>query len=179
MGLKHFALAKKSSERKPILPDVICNTSPVQYLHQLQLLSILPALAGRVIVPPAVIDELGEGRNRGMHLSDLTRLDWIEIRRPLSERAVPLVTNLGPGEAEVLMLALELDDAVVVLDDAFARRMAESLGLRLKGTLGLLLDAKREGLIPAIIPLLNQLQELRFRLAPYTRTAVLKLAGEH
>ena len=60
-----------------------------------------------------------------------------------------------------------------------ALRMAESLGLRLKGTLGLLLDAKREGLIPAIIPLLNQLQELRFRLAPYTRTAVLKLAGEH
>jgi predicted nucleic acid-binding protein len=114
-----------------------------------------------------------------MNLPDLTRLDWIEIRRPLSERAVPLVTNLGPGEAEVLMLALELDDAVVVLDDAFARRMAESLGLRLKGTLGLLLDAKREGLIPAIIPLLNQLQELRFRLAPYTRTAVLKLAGEH
>jgi len=98
------------------LPDIICNTSPIQYLHQLQLLSILPALAGRVIIPPAVIDELGEGRNRRMNLPDLTRLDWIEIRRPLSERAVPLVTNLGPGETEVLMLALELDNAVVILD---------------------------------------------------------------
>jgi len=115
------------------LPEVICNTSPIQYLHQLQLLRILPALAGRVIVPPAVIDELGEGRNLGMILPDLTGLDWIEIRRPLSERAARLVTNLGPGETEVLMLALELDDAVVVLDDAFARRVAESLGLRFKG----------------------------------------------
>lgn len=160
------------------MPEVICNTSPIQYLHQLQLLRILPALAGRVIVPPAVIDELGEGRNLGMNLPDLTRLDWIEIRRPLSERATPLVTNLGPGETEVLMLALELDDAVVVLDDAFARRVAESLGLRRKGTLGLLLDAKRKGLIPAVIPLLNQLQELRFRLAPHTRLAILKMAGE-
>lgn len=130
-------------------------------------------------MPPAVIDELGGGRNLGINLPDLTGLDWIEIRRPLSERAVPLVTNLGPGETEVLMLALELDDAVVVLDDAFARSVAESLGLRFKGTLGLLLDAKREGLIRAIIPLLNQLQELRFRLAPHTRAAVLKLAGEH
>lgn len=59
-----------------------------------------------------------------------------------------------------------------------ARRVAESLGLRFKGTLGLLLDAKRKGLIPGIIPLLNQLQELRFRLAPHTRVAVLRLAGE-
>lgn len=161
------------------MSDIICNTSPIQYLHQLQLLSILPALAGRVIIPPAVIDELGEGRNRRMNLPDLTRLDWIEIRRPLSERAVPLVTNLGPGETEVLMLALELDNAVVILDDAFARRVAESLGLRFKGTLGLLLDAKHKGLIPAIVPLLNQLEELRFRVAPHTRTAVMKLAGEY
>ncbi len=160
------------------MPEVICNTSPIQYLHQLQLLKILPTLAGRVIVPPAMIDELGEGRNLGVNLPDLTGLDWIEIRRPFSERAAPLVTKLGPGETEVLMLALELDDAVVVLDDAFARRVAESLGLRFKGTLGLLLDAKRKGFIPAIIPLLNQLQELRFRLAPHTRVAVLRLAGE-
>lgn len=160
------------------MPDVICNTSPIQYLHQLQLLRILPALAKRVIVPPAVVEKIQKGRDLGMSLPDVTGQDWIEIRRPLSERAVPLVTNLGPGETEVLMLALELDDPVAVLDDAFARRVAESLGIRFKGTLGLLLDARRKGLIPAVLPLLNQLQELRFRLAPHTRAAVLKLAGE-
>ncbi len=120
------------------MPEVICNTSPIQYLHQLGLLRILPALAGRVIVPPAVINELGEGRSLGMNLPDLAGLGWIEIRRPLSQRAAPLVTNLGAGETEVLMLGLELDDAVVLLDDAFARRVSESLGLRFKGTLGLL-----------------------------------------
>jgi len=42
----------------------------------------------------------------------------------------------------------------------------------------LLLDAKRAGLIPAVGPLLDQLDALRFRVAPHTRTAVLKLAGE-
>jgi len=92
--------------------------------------------------------------------------------------ALPLVTNLGPGEAEALMLALELREAVVVLDDALARRVAETLGLNVTGTWGLLLDAKHASLIRAVGPLLDQLEALRFRLAPHTRTAVLKLAGE-
>jgi len=160
------------------LSEVICNTSPIEYLHQLELLRILHALAGQVIVPPAVVDELAEGRALGVNLPDLTALDWVTIRRPVSELAVPLVTDLGPGETEVLMLALESREAIVVLDDALARRVAETFGLRLTGTLGLLLDAKRAGLIPAVSPLLDQLQALRFRVAPHTRAAVLKLAGE-
>jgi len=160
------------------LSDVICNTSPIQYLHQLQLLHILPALAGRVIIPPAVVEELSQGRTSGINLPDVNVLKWVEIRRPVSELAVPLVTDLGSGETEVLMLALEMREAVVVLDDDLARRVAETLGLRLTGTLGLLLDAKKAGLIPAIAPLLDQLQTLRFRVAPHTRVAVLKLTGE-
>lgn len=114
----------------------------------------------------------------GMNLPDLTTFDWVAVRRPVSELAVPLVTDLGPGETEVLMLGLELREAVVVLDDTLARRVAEILGLRLTGTLGLLLDAKRAGLIMAVSPLLDQLHALRFRVAPNTRAAVLKLAGE-
>lgn len=160
------------------MSDVICNTSPIQYLHQLQLLHILPALAGRVIIPPAVVEELSQGRTSGINLLDVNVLKWVEIRRPVSELAVPLVTDLGSGETEVLMLALEMREAVVVLDDDLARRVAETLGLRLTGTLGLLLDAKKAGLIPAIAPLLDQLQTLRFRVVPHTRVAVLKLAGE-
>ncbi len=63
------------------------------------------------------------------------------------------------------MLALEAREAIVVLDDALARQVAETLGLCLTGTLGLLLDAKRVGLIPKVSPVLDQLQALRFRLA--------------
>jgi len=160
------------------LPEVICDTSPIQYLYQLELLDVLPALATNVLAPPAVVKELEEGRVLGVPLPDIAALDWFTIRRPLSDLAAPLVTDLGPGETEVLMLALELREAVVVLDDARARRMAEALDLRLTGTLGLLLDAKRAGLIPAVGPYLDRLQKLRFRLALHTRAAVLKLAGE-
>ena len=85
---------------------------------------------------------------------------------------------MGRGEAEVLALALESADPVVMLDDAVGRRAAELLGIRLTGTLGLLLDAKRKGLVPTVAPVLDELDRLRFRVAPATRAAVLKLAGE-
>lgn len=160
------------------MPDVICDTSPLQYLYQLGLLDILPALAEQVYVPPAVVEELAAGRDAGVSLPDPTELKWTTVRRPASEVALPLVTDLGAGETEVLMLALESAGAVAVLDDALARRVAESLDLPLTGTLGLLLDAKRAGLIPAIEPLLDQLDRLHFRLAPHTRAAVLKPADE-
>jgi predicted nucleic acid-binding protein len=160
------------------LPEVICDTSPLQYLHQLELLHILPALSDGVIIPPAVVDELTAGRALGVNLPDLTRLAWVTVRRPASAAALPLITDLGPGEIEVLMLGLELPAAVAVIDDALARQVAETLNLRLTGTLGLLIDAKRAGLISAIAPSLDQLQALRFRLAFHTRIAVLRLAGE-
>ncbi|HXG65668.1 MAG TPA: DUF3368 domain-containing protein [Blastocatellia bacterium] len=160
------------------MPEVISNTSPLQYLHQLGLLHVLPALVGNIIVPPAVIAELAAGRALGVDLPDPAALDWVTIRSPASAVALPLVTDLGPGETEVLALALESSDAVVILDDHLARQVAETLGIRLTGTLGVLLDAKRRGLVSAIAPLLDQLQSLRFRLSPHTRAAVLTLAGE-
>jgi len=89
-----------------------------------------------------------------------------------------LATDLGSGETAVLALALEITDAVVILDDAMARRHAQVLGLRLTGTLGVLLDAKREGLVTDVAPLLDDLQSLGFRLSGTTRDAVLRLAGE-
>jgi hypothetical protein len=160
------------------LPDVICNTSPLQYLHQIGLLHILPALAGRVIVPQAVVDELAQGLAAGLNLPDLPTCEWVVIRRPVSVSALPLITDLGPGETEVLMLALESQDSVAILDDALARRVAESQGIRIIGTLGVLLNAKRAGCVSSIREYVDQLEALRFRLAPQTRASVLKLADE-
>ena len=160
------------------MPEIICNTSPLQYLHQAELLHILPALAKRILIPPAVVDELGAGRARGIELPDPAELEWITVRKPASASALTLVTDLGPGETEVLALALECQDAVVILDNALARQVAEAHGIKLTGTLGLLLDAKKAGLLASVAPALDELQALGFRVAPGTRDSVLKLAGE-
>lgn len=158
--------------------DVICDTSPIQYLYQLGFLHIIPKLAKRVFVPSAVVEEIKIGHSLGVPLPKLEELDWVIVRKPISERALPLVANLGPGETEVLMLALEMKGTVVVLDDALAREMAETLDLAFTGTLGLLIDAKKAGFLPELRPLLDKLQSLRFRLAPRTYSAVLNIAGE-
>lgn len=160
------------------MPDIICDTSPIQYLYQLDLLHIIPKLATRVFIPVAVLEEIRIGHSLGVHLPKLEELDWVNVRKPISASALPLVVNLGPGETEVLMLALEMKKTIAVLDDALARQTAEALGLRFTGTLGLLIDAKKTGLVPSLRPLLDKLQSLRFRLAPQTYAAVLNLSGE-
>ena len=160
------------------MAEAICDTSPLQYLHQIKHLDVLPSLATRVLVPPAVVDELQEGMRLGLDLPDVNILDWVEVLRPAGASALPLVTDLGPGESEALALALEYREAVVVLDDRVARNVARTLGLKMTGTLGLLLDAKRAGRIEKVTPLLNELESLGFRLADHTRAAVMILAGE-
>ncbi len=160
------------------MPEAICDTSPLQYLHQLGLLHVLPRLIGHIIVPPAVVDELAAGRSLGVNLPDVAGLEWVEVRPPLSAPALPLVTDLGAGETQVLALALEYPGTPVILDDGLARRTARRLGLPLTGTLGLVVDAKHAGLVPAVAPLLDQLQALRFRLASATRADVLGHSGK-
>jgi predicted nucleic acid-binding protein len=125
-----------------------------------------------------VIEEQAAGREAGVDLPDPTQLDWVRVRCPVSAAALPLVRDLGPGETEVLMLGLESRESILVLDDALARRVAVGLGLRLTGTLGILLSAKRVGLIAAVAPALDRLQALRFHVALRTRAAVLAIAGE-
>jgi uncharacterized protein len=113
------------------LSEFICNTSPLQYLHQVGLLDILPTLTDGVIVPPAVVDELRAGRSTGYNVPDAAALSWITIRIPVSAAALPLITDLGAGEREVLALARESPTAIAILDDAAARRIAAVLGIRL------------------------------------------------
>lgn len=160
------------------MAEVFCNTSPLQYLHQLRLLHILPALVKGLVVPPAVVDELAKGRDAGVDLPDIESLDWMSVRTPKSVEALPLVGRLGPGETEVLMLALEAQDAIVLMDDFLARKMADAIHKPVKGTLGLLLDAKKNGLIDELRPQLDRLEQLGFRMSEVTRSAVLDLAGE-
>ena len=158
--------------------EVVCDTSALQYLYQLDLLDLLPSLATEVFVPPAVLEELAVGRALGFRVPAVESLRWVTIRQPVNRPAIPLIHDLGPGETEVLWLTLESPGAVAVLDDATARSAAGLLELPFTGTLGLLLDAKRAGLIATVRPLLDALEALRFRMSPTTRSAVMRLAGE-
>lgn len=161
------------------MPEMIGDTSPIQYLYQAGLLDLLPTLYGQVILPQAVADELAEGRNLGVSLPDPVTLSWLILRQAQDLTPLASVVNvLGAGEREALALALEIPDSIVLLDDAPARRYARTLGVKFTGTLGVLLKAKQSGHLTTVLPVLDQLDSLGFRLDSVTRASVLKLACE-
>jgi predicted nucleic acid-binding protein len=86
--------------------------------------------------------------------------------------------RLGPGEREAIALAVELGADEIILDDLSARRMATSLGIPVIGTLGLLLRAKKRGLIREVRPLVEALQSQGFRISERVLSGILAAAGE-
>ncbi|OLP17405.1 nucleic acid-binding protein [Leptolyngbya sp. 'hensonii'] len=160
------------------MPEVITDTSPMQYLYQIAQLDLLPTLYGQVRMPQAVADELAQGLAQGISLPAPASLSWITLCQVPSSVLIPELPNLGAGEREALSLATTIPDSLVILDDALARSYAQQLNISVTGTLGVLLKGKQSGYIEAIAPLLDQLNALNFRLAPATRAAVLKLANE-
>ena len=89
-----------------------------------------------------------------------------------------MLPDLDRGEAEVITLAHELNASLVIIDERLARKYARRVGLRLTGTLGVLLKAKQQGFVPVIEPLIDRLQQHGIRLADSIVTEVLRLAGE-
>lgn len=158
--------------------EAIADTSVLQYLFQAECLNLLPALYRPVIVPEGVAEEIAAGHAQGHSLPDLATLDWLQIVPVPHRRILHLASDLGKGEREVLSLAVDRPEAVALLDDRLARRMAEHLGIRFTGTLGLLLRAKKAAQIETVAPIIDRLEALGFRLDALTRSAVLRLAKE-
>lgn len=160
------------------MPEVITDTSPIQYLYQIAQLELLPTLYGQIKMPQAVADELAQGRDQGISLPDPSFLSWLTLHAVPPSILIPNLPNLGAGEREALSLAITIPGSLVILDDALARSYARQLNISITGTLGVLLKGKQSGYVEAIAPLLDKLTALNFRLPPATRAAALKLANE-
>jgi predicted nucleic acid-binding protein len=149
---------------------VISNSSPLIAFRQLNQIDLLFALTGPLLIAPAVQHEV---------FRDWQPPDWIEVRPiDLSIPALVLTQRLGAGESETIALALELGGGRVLLDDLAARRAAEGYGLSVVGTVGLLYQARLNGLIPALQPALDELLRWNFRLSRTLYRALLQSAGE-
>ena len=165
-------------KRKLVLRDLVCDTSAIQYLHQLGILDILNKIAGKVYVPTAVVNELKIGIINGVDLPVVTEIAWFNVIHPQGEKDVSLLSDMGPGETEVMMIALESDEIIAILDDGLARQRASLLEIDFTGTLGIMLDAKRLGLIEHIKPLLTKLNTLGFHLSTTTYRMILNKANQ-
>lgn len=156
---------------------VVCNTTPILSLLKIGQLSLLEKLYTNVIIPEAVWKEVEAGKE-GSYYADLTALSWIEIRGVQNPTAVQYLTDLDKGEAEVIVLAREINADLVIIDETTGRQYAQHFDLPLTGTLGILLRSKQSGYIPKIKPLLEQLRATGVWLHDRVIQDVLALAGE-
>ncbi len=137
---------------------VVSNTSAVLNLALIGELSLLRRLFDEIVVPDAVQSELEVRLLKAGTTAALAIPSWIQSR-PVANRPVvdSLSLELDAGEAEAIALAVEMQADLVLLDERLARRVAGRLGLRFIGVLGVLVEAKRRGVIPLVKPVLDAL----------------------
>ena len=113
----------------------VVDTSPLIFLSKLGRLNLLQAGADTVCVPQAVMDEIRAKPDEASQLIKRASQSWLTVREVHNRQAVEiLLADLGLGEAEVIVLAKELDADRVVMDDLDARRFARRVDLNLVGT---------------------------------------------
>jgi predicted nucleic acid-binding protein len=148
----------------------VFDASSLIALTQIDRLWLLPRLFDTVLVPPAVAQETA---------STVGNPNWFVPHTPLSPIDVRLLeASLDPGETEAIAVALDLN-AEVVLDDLSARRLALELGLPVVGVVGIILRAKRHGLVASVRPDLEALRRHAFFLSDQLLQQALSDADEN
>ena len=151
---------------------VISDTSAITSLIQIGRESILPALFTRVIIPPAVRDEL---------LAYHMKLpEFLQIGAPGNQKSIEeLIDEVDRGEAEAIVLATELIPDFLLMDDLSGRKAAIKKGLPVIGLLGVLIEAKRVGVIGKLAEVIDDLETIAgFRISENLRAEALRTAGE-
>ncbi len=124
---------------------VVSDSSPINFLVRMRQESVLVALFGRVVIPPAVAQELSRPATPPEVAAFIgTPPAWLEIRTPATIEPIP---KLQIGEQAAISLARELHADLILIDDGDARRAATARGLAITGLLGVLERADERRLI--------------------------------
>jgi hypothetical protein len=160
------------------VPELLAaDAGPLIALARIEGLAWLPVLFERVFVANSVLAECLAEPEREEHaaIRDALARGWLQ---PVTHPSVPRFhEGLGAGESETLHCAMERG-CRVLLDDRLARRVALQLGLPMVGTLGVLIAAKRRGLLDSVRPSLTSLRASGYFLSDVVLAEALRLAGE-
>ena len=147
---------------------VITDTSCFIILDKIDLIDLLPVLFNNIITTHQIAKEYGKPLP-----------DWVIIQS-VADFALQndLLNIVDPGEASAIALAEEIGCDYLLTDDKAARKIAEQRGITVKGSIGLLLFAKQQGLIPLIKPYLEKIQNTNFRISYALIAKILAQADE-
>jgi predicted nucleic acid-binding protein len=159
---------------------ILSDTSPLMNLAVVGHLELLHELYDTVIIPEAVWNELSHLSSQHPEVAVVQTLSWL-ARQPVTSRAVvdALQAELDIGEAEAIALAVEKQADLLLMDERRGRQVATRMGLTYIGLMGILLEAKRKGFLPAVKPVLDDLiAKAGFWVSRELYTRVLQTAGE-
>jgi predicted nucleic acid-binding protein len=158
---------------------VVSDTSILFYLSKIGCIELLPQLFEEVIIPEAVFNELNAVDNYSF-IQNLLAMPWLK-KLPVRNRqnVKHFQQYVDKGEAEAIALAAEISPKYILIDEKLGRAVAAKMNLEILGTLGLLLIAKRNNILPAIKPIIDKLMsETNFRCNPKLVTDILEKANE-
>jgi len=161
------------------LPKVVCNSSPLIHLAKVGKLELLKDYFTEISIPEAVYRECvidGKDREDAKRIESAAWIRVVDIKNIDLKKAFNTV--LDEGESEAIVLALQESADLILLDDYEARELARTYGLKITGTIGLLIKAKYEGDISSIGEMLKKLRRTGFWLSDDLYTKVLRGEGE-
>ena len=159
---------------------VVSDATPIISLAKLNLLGLLRILFGNVLLSRAVFDEVCsnpkyEAEASIVRKSNITKIIVVENRQSVENLRE---AGLGIGESEAIVLADSLPNSLLLMDERKGRLIASSMNIKIIGTLGLLLHAKKMGHVQNIKPLLDMLMRENIRISKNLYDAMLAYAEE-
>jgi predicted nucleic acid-binding protein len=146
---------------------IISDTSCLILLEKIGELHLLNKLFGQITITKEIAEEFNEGLP-----------DWFEISSPTNKTYQKILeASLDKGEASAI-LGIEHQDCLLIMDDYKGRRYAEQLGLKITGTLGILIDARINGYVDSIKPSLEKIKKTNFRLTNDLEKKALEKSGD-
>lgn len=161
------------------MPKVVCNSSPLIHLAKIGKLELLKDYFTEISIPEAVYRECvidGKDREDAKRIENAAWIRVVDIKNIDLKKA--LNTVLDGGESEAIVLALQESADLILLDDYEARELARTYGMKITGTIGLLIKAKYEGDISSIDEMLKKLRRTGFWLSDDLYTKILRDEGE-
>jgi predicted nucleic acid-binding protein len=147
---------------------VIADTSCFILLDKIREFSILFQLFNQIYTTPTIAHEFGKPLP-----------PWIIITKPVNDNYQQLLElEVDKGEASAIALSLELENALLIIDDWKARKLSEKLGLPYTGTFGVIIRAKKSGIIPSVKPILDKIRQTNFRFDEAVFSQILLEANE-
>ena len=157
---------------------IVADAGPIIAFARIGRLDVLQAIAGRLIVPTAVYEELiirGSGKPGA---AEVKRAAWIQQREVRDRTTLAqFPPSLHPGEQEAIILAQELG-AQILIDERRGRKAARDRGLEVFGSLKVLAEAKRRGRVDQIKPLLDAILSHGYWIDEELIQPILQQTGE-